>query len=71
MKVAYEYSHLGGSEILRVHYPGHEQEIYEIIREVTARKAKGFTTDYARQAVILPYRYEQSVSESLCIPRVR
>ncbi len=31
MKAAYEYSHLGGSEIMRVRYPNVEQEIYEII----------------------------------------
>ncbi|WP_457566770.1 BglII/BstYI family type II restriction endonuclease [Caldithrix abyssi] len=40
MKVVYEYSHLGGSEILKVRYPNHEQEIYEIISKVTANKTK-------------------------------
>ena len=34
MKVVYEYSHLGGSEILRVRYPETEAEIHEIIRRV-------------------------------------
>ncbi len=40
MKVVYEYSHLGGSEILSVRYPHHEKEIYDIIANVTAQKSK-------------------------------
>jgi hypothetical protein len=40
MKVVYEYSHLGGSEILHVRYPEYENEIYEIISEVIAAKTK-------------------------------
>ena len=40
MKVVYEYSHLGGSEILKVRYPDQEREIYEAISAVEARKIK-------------------------------
>ncbi|MDQ7053080.1 MAG: BglII/BstYI family type II restriction endonuclease [candidate division KSB1 bacterium] len=40
MKIVYEYSHLGGAEILSVRYPEHEKEIYEIIEHVTAQKTK-------------------------------
>ncbi len=40
MKIVYEYSHLGGSEILSVRYPEYEKEIYEIIEQLTARKTK-------------------------------
>ncbi|HID29521.1 MAG TPA: BstYI [Desulfobacterales bacterium] len=40
MRVVYEYSHLGGSEILQVRYPDHEREIYEIIAEVAAQRTK-------------------------------
>jgi hypothetical protein len=40
MKVVYEYSHLGGSEILKVHYPNHEKEVYEIIVQITANRTK-------------------------------
>ncbi len=40
MKVVYEYSHLGGSEILRVRYPEIEAEIHEIIRRVHAKRTK-------------------------------
>jgi hypothetical protein len=40
MKVVYEYSHLGGAEILQMRYPGCNREIYEIIAEVTARRVK-------------------------------
>jgi len=40
MKVVYEYSHLGGSEILHVHYPRCEQDIYEVIANVQARRTK-------------------------------
>jgi hypothetical protein len=40
MKVVYEYSHLGGAEILKVHYPEYEKEIYEIISSVSANKTK-------------------------------
>lgn len=40
MKVVYEYSHLGGSEILKVRYPQHEQDIYQIIERVKAQRLK-------------------------------
>jgi len=40
MRVVYEYSHLGGSEILRVRYPETEDEIYRVIAEVTAARSK-------------------------------
>jgi len=40
MKIVYEYSHLGGSEILIVRYPQHNQEINEAIAEIEAQKSK-------------------------------
>ena len=40
MKIVYEYSHLGGSEILQVRYPEINQEINEIIAEVKAQRTK-------------------------------
>jgi len=40
MKIVYEYSHLGGSEILRVRYPSCEKEIYEVIDLVKGNKTK-------------------------------
>ncbi|MBC7265105.1 MAG: BstYI [Chloroflexi bacterium] len=40
MKIVYEYSHLGGAEILHIRYPDCEREIYEIIAEVAAKKTK-------------------------------
>jgi len=40
MKIVYEYSHLGGSEILKVRYPSIEKEIYEIISKVSANRTK-------------------------------
>jgi len=40
MKVVYEYSHLGGSEILHMRYPEYEREIYEIIAQIKARRIK-------------------------------
>lgn len=40
MKVEYEYSHLGGAEILKIHYPEIEREIYEVIDQVKAEKSK-------------------------------
>lgn len=40
MRIVYEYSHLGGAEILQVRYPDCEREIYEIIAEVAARRTK-------------------------------
>ncbi|MEO0147047.1 MAG: BglII/BstYI family type II restriction endonuclease [candidate division WOR-3 bacterium] len=40
MRKVYEYSHLGGLEILRVRYPVIESEIDEIIEEVQATKTK-------------------------------
>ena len=40
MRVVYEYSHLGGAEILQIHYPSYLQDIYDIIKGVTARRTK-------------------------------
>ncbi len=40
MKIIYEYSHLGGSEILKVRYPAIEAEIYQVIERVKAAKTK-------------------------------
>lgn len=40
MKVIYEYSHLGGAEIMKVRYPAWDAEVYETIASVTARKTK-------------------------------
>ena len=40
MKVVYEYSHLGGSEILKVNYPSQNQEIYDVIAAVRAQRTK-------------------------------
>jgi len=40
VKVVYEYSHLGGSEILQVRYPKLNKEIYEVIESVKSRKTK-------------------------------
>jgi hypothetical protein len=40
MKVVYEYSHLGGSEILIVRYPEIDKQIYEVIGAIKALKLK-------------------------------
>lgn len=40
MKIVYEYSHLGGSEILHQRYPRHEKEIYDVISLVKGNKSK-------------------------------
>lgn len=40
MKVVYEYSHLGGSEILKAHFGESEKDIYEIISEVKGERTK-------------------------------
>jgi len=40
MRIVYEYSHLGGAEILQVRYPDCEREVYEIIADVTAKRTK-------------------------------
>lgn len=40
MKIVHEYSHLGGSEILKIHYPQVEEEIYSVISEINASKTK-------------------------------
>lgn len=40
MKVVYEYSHLGGSEILQVRYPKLNQQIYDVIKQVKSAKTK-------------------------------
>lgn len=40
MKIVCEYSHLGGSEILKHRYPEQDMEIYEVIDEVIGEKSK-------------------------------
>jgi len=40
MKKVYEYSHLGGRQILRVDYPRIDREIDEVIAEVSAKRTK-------------------------------
>jgi len=40
MKIIYEYSHLGGTEILHQRYPQHEQEIYGVISLVKGNRSK-------------------------------
>jgi hypothetical protein len=40
MRIIYEYSHLGGSEILKVRYPECERDVYEVIAEIAAEKTK-------------------------------
>ncbi len=40
MKVVYEYSHLGGSEILAMRFPEINQEIYNVIASVSAQRTK-------------------------------
>jgi Restriction endonuclease BglII len=39
LRKVYEYSHLGGAEVLRGKFPQVDQEIDEVIEEVTARTA--------------------------------
>jgi hypothetical protein len=40
MKVVYEYSHLGGSEILKVRYPESEKDVYDVISSVKTTRSK-------------------------------
>jgi hypothetical protein len=40
MKIVYDYSHLGGSEILQVRYPNWNTEINEVIDSITAERNK-------------------------------
>ncbi len=40
MKTIYEYSHLGGSEILQVRYPEINQQIDRVISSVSAKRTK-------------------------------
>jgi hypothetical protein len=40
VRIVYEYSHLGGAEILRLRYPEHEKEIRQIIAGVHGRRIK-------------------------------
>ncbi len=40
MKIVYQYSHLGGAEILKVRYPKIDKEIYKIISKISATKSK-------------------------------
>lgn len=40
MRIVYEYSHLGGAEILQVRYPQLLRDVNAVIREVRAKKTK-------------------------------
>lgn len=40
MKVIYEYSHLGGSEIMQLRYPEINKEVYDVIAQVKANRSK-------------------------------
>lgn len=40
MNIVYEYSHLGGSEILKVRYPAIDEEINHIIAQVQGHRTK-------------------------------
>ncbi len=40
MKIVYEYSHLGGTEILKVRYPKIEKELYKVIDNVRGNRFK-------------------------------
>jgi len=40
MRIVYEYSHLGGSEILQVRYPDVDRDIAEVISAVRATRTK-------------------------------
>lgn len=40
MNIVYEYSHLGGSEILKVRYPNIEKQVYDVIRVIKPSKTK-------------------------------
>jgi len=40
MRVVYEYSHLGGAEILAMRHPDIEQEVYSVIASVHANRTK-------------------------------
>lgn len=40
MKVVYEYSHLGGSEILQLHHPECVTDIYDVIYSIKPMKTK-------------------------------
>ncbi len=40
MRIIYDYSHLGGSEILQVRYPECNRDIYEVIAQIVAERTK-------------------------------
>jgi hypothetical protein len=52
MKVVYEYSHFGGSEVLTVRYPQHEQAIYEILTKVKAERIVKYQDDVSFQQLL-------------------
>jgi len=40
MRIVYEYSHLGGAEIMQVRYPTHLRDIVDVIAEVSPSRGK-------------------------------
>ena len=61
MKIVYEYSHLGGSEILKVRYPEHEKEIYEVISEVIAHRTKRSLEKTMTGKMLFPQRVHREI----------
>jgi len=52
MRVVYEYSHLGGAEILQVRYPEQDQEIYDVIASVKPQRSK-ISRERGRKGLLL------------------
>ncbi len=52
MRIFYDYSHLGGKEILQVRFPQHLREIEEVIGQVQAVRSK-VSREQSRQGQVL------------------
>lgn len=53
MRIVYEYSHLGGSEILQVRYPRIKKEINQVIRGITGLKKEKVSREKTMQGELL------------------
>ena len=63
MKKVFEYSHLGGLEILKVRYPHIEQEIDKIINSIKIAGKTKISKGKSRTGKLLysPQGYEQGI----------
>jgi hypothetical protein len=66
MKVVYEYSHLGGAEIMQVRHAEWNAEIYEVIAGVKAHRTKISQEKTKKEKPSLRQSTERAIPRAVC-----